>query len=441
MPLPSSSTASPMNISPEVLPATPVFTPGGSSTVPDSAKPPAPQSDTPFVSPDIISLVPEPVNTLLYGDEGNPIDPDLGFDIKSTGDALRAEGKLPSAPSQRSGWLFEESLKQKAHEHAASRKRKHKSRDFQRALRDEPDFGAIESDDVPKPPKSKVSLSYLGGSGDDSRDEDFSGKSAGEVSLSSSAEDVAVGDKRKASKNVGQYYSKKPAAASPSVSTFRYPRGDSDAGSIGSGKKSKGRWKERAIREPASIKGSKSSKNGVTVDLDVVPPSSSKSKAEGKSQKPVVAESDVDLSVASSNEGDSDLDVGAAISSKLFGSDSKLALLLLKNRVCHSEKKADESVFKKLGLDKLLKERSLWGTVVNVGGYEPNIIREFFANFVKDKTSDPRSRKFAKSYVQGTNYDFSSSYINRFFGLADTDLAINTPAAERAMIQQSQGGN
>lgn len=41
--------------------------------------------------------------------------------------------------------------------------------------------------------------------------------------------------------------------------------------------------------------------------------------------------------------------------------------------------------------------------MVNVGGYEPNIIREFYANFLKNETSNPESKKYAKTFLRGNS--------------------------------------
>lgn len=105
-----------------------------------------------------------------------------------------------------------------------------------------------------------------------------------------------------------------------------------------------------------------------------------------------------------------------------------------------TEKKTDEEVFHKFCLDLLLKDLGLWGIVVNVGGFQPNIIPEFYANFVKNETANPVSKKYAKSYVQGMICDFSPSSINQFFGLSDVDLAISTPTAGKAMVHEISGG-
>lgn len=75
---------------------------------------------------------------------------------------------------------------------------------------------------------------------------------------------------------------------------------------------------------------------------------------------------------------------------------------------------------------------------MNVGGFEPNIIREFYANFLKNETANPVSKKYTKSYVRGRICGFSPS-INQLFGLSDIDLAISTPAAEKAMVHEISG--
>lgn len=54
---------------------------------------------------------PKPLNTVLYGEEANPIDPDLGFDIKAIEETLRVKGKLPKLPTRRSKRVFDETLK------------------------------------------------------------------------------------------------------------------------------------------------------------------------------------------------------------------------------------------------------------------------------------------------------------------------------------------
>lgn len=41
---------------------------------------------------------PELIQTILHGEEGNPTDLDLDFDIKATGEALKAYGKFPNFP-------------------------------------------------------------------------------------------------------------------------------------------------------------------------------------------------------------------------------------------------------------------------------------------------------------------------------------------------------
>lgn len=116
------------------------------------------------------------------------------------------------------------------------------------------------------------------------------------------------------------------------------------------------------------------------------------------------------------------MDAKKAYNTKLYTHDSKQALRALRGRAIHSEKKADEEGFKKFGLDLLLKDRGLWGTVVNVGRYEPNIIREFYANFLKNETSSPESKKYAKTFVIGMICNFSPFLINQLFGLSDVDL-------------------
>lgn len=40
----------------------------------------------------------ELIQTILHGEEGNPTDLDLDFDIKATGEALKADGKFPNFP-------------------------------------------------------------------------------------------------------------------------------------------------------------------------------------------------------------------------------------------------------------------------------------------------------------------------------------------------------
>lgn len=87
----------------------------------------------------------------------------------------------------------------------------------------------------------------LGGSGDDSQDDNFLGKSGAAESESSSEKGVAVGANPKAPTNVQQHSVKKSAAATPSVSTFRYPlnspQSGTDDGSVASKKKPKSRRK------------------------------------------------------------------------------------------------------------------------------------------------------------------------------------------------------
>lgn len=158
---------------------------------------------------------PESLQT-LHGDKGNPIDPDLGYDIKATGDALNAEGKLPKLHTHRSKHMFEEALKKSTDK----RKKKVKSRDFQLSLKDESNSGDVDSDVAPWCEGEKITMSDFDGAGDDSQDKDFSKKADVEESESSSEEVQIVGYKRKATGEVKQHLVKK-AGGSFSASTYK----------------------------------------------------------------------------------------------------------------------------------------------------------------------------------------------------------------------------
>lgn len=88
----------------------------------------------------------------------------------------------------------------------------------------------------------------------------------------------------------------------------------------------------------------------------------------------------------------------------------------------------------------LLKEQCLRGTVMNVGGFEPNITRGYYVNFLKHETSTLDRKRYTKTFIRGMIYDFSSSSINQLFGLSDMYLNINDTAVERTMVIDISGG-
>lgn len=96
-----------------------------------------------------MSLVPietEPLDTIVHGEEGNPIDPDIPFDIMSTGAALRPQGNIPNIVDSPLKTRLRRCSEEKCVGAYGKRKQKHSLREFQRALKDETDLNSEDSD-------------------------------------------------------------------------------------------------------------------------------------------------------------------------------------------------------------------------------------------------------------------------------------------------------
>ncbi|XP_057784940.1 uncharacterized protein LOC131002462 [Salvia miltiorrhiza] len=216
----------------------------------------------------------------------------------------------------------------------------------------------------------------------------------------------------------------------------------------------KKRWKRKA--DMASLRRSSRSKSTRVIPSTLNLPSREDSDV-GPTSKPTVLKPKVEHSPTSKSgnvssashttsprlscsgsSSESEVEVSKSYSTLFYTRDAKNALKMLAARKFHNDRRADEDFFSKFKLDILLQDRGMWGTVVNVFGYDAEIVREFYVNLMPE-AFDSKSVKYGKVFVRGKVFNFSPSAINKACYTADTNTA-DVEIDDDEMTRELTGG-
>ncbi|XP_057775209.1 uncharacterized protein LOC130994193 [Salvia miltiorrhiza] len=155
----------------------------------------------------------------------------------------------------------------------------------------------------------------------------------------------------------------------------------------------------------------------------------------GPTSKPTVLKPKVEHSPTSKS---GKVEVSKSYSTHFYTREANNALKVLAARKFYNDRRADKDFFSKFKLDVLLQDRGMWGNVINIFGYDAEIVREFYVNLMPE-AFDSKSVKYGKIFVRGKVFNFSPSVINKACYTADTNTA-DVEIDDDEMTRELTGG-